>query len=106
MMRFPSLTTVIAYIRTMMGVATQTQPVGHVHQEHIAQAGKVNSASDISQQSLAPRRSPRKQKAVKSTTQESKSTSKKRKPAQTGKSRSSVGNSTQTRASKTRQHVK
>jgi len=58
------------------------------------------------QSSPAQPRSPKKPKTAKSTTAALKGSSKKQKPAPTAKSPSTRGSSTQTRASKTRQHAK
>jgi hypothetical protein len=104
-------------IARLLGFQTQhtVQPVqptpiaGPAPQELIQQFGKVPSVQDTDPQrqlSLAQPRSQKKQKAVKQTTVVSKGTSKKQKPAQTGKSQSTRGSSTPTPASKTRQHAK
>lgn len=105
-----SLQRVIAFIRTMMGVATPTQPAGPALQEPMTQTGKVTTVLDTKPQpqfpSPAQAPSSKKPKAVKRTTAASKGTSKKQKPVATGKSQSTRGSSTPTPASKTRQHAK
>jgi cell division septation protein DedD len=96
-------------IQPMDNLAQPMQTAGHVSKELTTQVGNKHSAqtpTQLQSQSPAQPRSPRKPRAVKSITAESKDTSKKRKPAQTGKSRTTAGSSTPTRASKTRQHVK
>ena len=101
-----NITRVIAFIRTMMGGATPTQPAGPALQEPTTLDGKVTTALDTQPQSPAQPHSQKKQKPAQRTTQASKGTSKKQKPAATAKSRKQVGSSTPTPASKTRQHVK
>ena len=93
-----------------MGVLAQPMPtVGPVSKEPTTQRGSKRSAQTSTQRqprSPAQPRSPKKPKAAQSTTAASKGTSKKQGPAPTGKSRTTAGNSTPTRASKTRQHAK
>lgn len=104
------LNRVIAFIRTMMGGATPTQPAGPALQEPTTQTGKVTSALDTKPHPQFPSpvaaASSKKRKPAQRTTAALKGTSKKQKPAQTGKSQSTRGSSTPTPASKTRQHVK
>lgn len=89
-------------------LAPQTQTVGLVNQEPITPRGNKRSVQATKPQSKSPAqpRSQKKQKPAKSTTQASKDTSKKQEPAQTVKSRTTGGNSTRTRVSKTPQRAK
>jgi hypothetical protein len=99
----------IARILTGTGGATPTLNAGPVHPEPTTPTGKVTTAQATQPQppSLpAQARSRKKQKAAPQTTAGSKSTSKKSKPAQTGKSPTTGGNSTQTPARRTRRHAK
>jgi hypothetical protein len=104
-------------IARLLGLITQpsvnpvppTPTAGPVSKEHITPTGNKRSAQTSTQrQSQSPVRqpSPKKPKAAQSTKVVSKGTSKKREPAQTVKSQTTAGNSTPTRASKTRQHAK
>jgi hypothetical protein len=89
--------------------AQPTPTAGPALQEHTQPRGNKRSAPVTKhprQSSPAQPRSPKKPKAAQSTTVASKGTSKKQGPAPTGKSRKAAGNSTPTRASKTRQHAK
>jgi hypothetical protein len=89
--------------------AQPMQTAGRAHQERTTRAGSKRSVRDIQlQPQLLPARPPsqKKQNPVKSTTVESKDSSKKQKPVATAKSRTSAGSSTQTAARKIRQHVK
>lgn len=100
-MHFPSLTTVIAYIRTMMGDAMPTQPAGLVLQEPMTQTGKASTASATKPR--AKRKPKPKLSAAQSTTQ-----GKSRKPAQKSAQavRGQSGKQPATPARKTRQHAK
>ena len=100
-MYFPSLTTVIAYIRTMMGGATPTLPVGHVSLELTTKPGNSNTASATK----APAK--RKPKPKTSAAQSTKAASS-RKPAQKSAQavRGQSGKQPATPARKTRQHAK
>lgn len=100
-----SLQRVIAFIRTMMGGATPTQPVGPVLQEPMTQDGKETIALDIQPQLPAQPHLQKKPSRAKSTSQVAKSTSKKQKPVATAKSQAQAGFSIQTPASKTHQPV-
>lgn len=104
-------------IARLLGIRTQrtevpvlqTQTVGPVLLGRTHQSGKVPFVQDTSpqlQSSPVQQASPKKPKAAKQTTAASKGTGKKQKPAATAKSQSNRGSSTQTPASKTRQHVK
>ena len=106
-MRLPSLTTVIAYIRTMMGGAMPTPLAGHVHLELTTKPGNNNTASGTKpRKSPARPRTQKKPKAAQSTTAAAKNTKKKQKPAATAPSRKAAGSSTPTPVRKTRQHAK
>lgn len=86
-----------------------TPTAGPVDPEHMTQAGSKPSVAGTQPQppSLpAQARSRKKPKAAPQTTAGSKSTSKKSKPVQTGKSPTSDGNSTPTPARRTRRHAK
>lgn len=93
----------------LVNPAQQTQNVGLAHQELTQQHGNKPSVQATKPRNLkspAQPRSQKKPKVAKSTTQASKDTSKKQKPAQTVKSRTTGGNSIQTRVSKTHQRAK
>lgn len=100
----------IARFLTAMGGATPTPPAGPVPPVRTTEDGSSSTAQDTNLQPhpQLPVQAPsqKKQKVARSTSPASKSTSKKRKPAQTGKSQPSDGNSTQTPARRTRRHVK
>jgi hypothetical protein len=100
----------IARFLTAMGGATPMPPVGHVPPVRTTEDGNSSTAQatkpPLQPQSPVQAPSRKKPKAARQTTPASKSTSKKRKPAQTGKSQPSDGNSTQTPARRTRRHVK
>jgi hypothetical protein len=88
-----------------------TPTAGPVGPEPIAPTGSkpsVEEAIHLHPLPLPPARprSRKKPKPVQSTTQASSGTSKKQKAAQTGKSPTSDGNSTQTPARRTRRHAK
>mgnify|MGYP006963608309 CR=1 FL=1 len=104
-------------IARLLGIQTQplevpvqpTPTAGPASKEPTTPRGSKRSAQTSTrprQSSLAQPRLQKKQKAVQSTTAASKGTSKKQGPALTGKSRTTAGSSTPTRASKTRQHAK
>lgn len=104
-------------IARLLGTTTQplvnpappTQTVGLAHQEPTAPRGNKRSAQatkPLRQLSPAQPRSQKKPKVAKSTTQASKDTNKKQEPAQTVRSRTTGGNSIQTRVSKTPQRAK
>ena len=106
-------------IARLLGLQTQhlgnpvppTQTAGPVGPEPIAQTGSKPSVEEDTYLHPLPRpparpRSRKKPKPVQSTSQASSGTSKKQKAAQTDKSPTSGGNSTQTPARRTRRHAK
>jgi hypothetical protein len=104
-------------IARLLGTQTQpldnlvqpTQTVGLVSKELTTPVGNKRSAQTSTQrqrQSPVRQPSPKKPKAVKSTTAALKGTNKKQEPVQTAKSRKVVGNSTPIPVSKTPLHAK
>jgi hypothetical protein len=96
-------------IQPLDNLVPPTQTVGLVSKELTTPVGNKRSARTSTQrQSQSPVRqhSPKKPKAVKSTTVALKGTSKKQEPAQTAKSRKVAGNSTPIPVSKTPLHAK